>query len=52
MISHTLFTLLRLILARDYKYVGDGRGDWALVIVILLFFLGAELSDKTGGERK
>ena len=40
-----MFPVLVSILARNYKFVGDGRCDWALVVVVILFFAGAEVAN-------
>lgn len=35
--------LFKIVLsARDYKYVSSEGWDWALVLVVVLFFIGAE----------
>ena len=34
------------LLYREYKYVGDGGLDWALVVVIVIFIIGAEIAAK------
>lgn len=34
------------LLYRDYKYVGDGSLDWALIVVILIIIIGAEINAK------
>lgn len=40
------FPALFPILARDYKFVGDGRCDWALAVVGILLFIGAEVANR------
>lgn len=34
------------LLYREYKLVGDGSLDWALVVVILIIIIGAEINAK------
>ena len=45
MVLGFLYSNLFLPLARDYKYVGDGNISWSLVIVVILFFIGAEIAN-------
>lgn len=46
-----LFNCL-LLLMRDYKFVGDGIPDWSLVIVVILFFVGAEIANHYDNKNK
>ena len=43
MLTGIISKVLFLLLSRDYSYVeSSGSLDWALVVVIVLFFVGAE----------
>lgn len=52
MITGILFNVMFLLLARDYKYVDSGGADWALVLVLVLFFVGAEIAAHFDSKNK
>jgi len=52
MVLGSLYNSLFLPLARDYKLVGDGNISWSLVIVVVLFFVGAEVANHFDEKQK